>query len=349
LTRTYRPEDANIRPFGRGMTHPYAIFLWSANPYQEADLILPDGGRVHYVRISPGTGYGDAVFEHSATPSRFYKSQLRWNGWGWDLTLTDGLVYRFGENAPLQSIRDRFGNSLTLARSNGQSGTITQITASKGRRLRFTYEGLRITQATDDLGHTVTHTYDPQQRLIKVADATGGTTEYTYDANHRMLTRKDSRGTITVTNEYDTDGRVVRQTLADGGVYQFSYTTDAGGAITQANVTDPRSLARQVTFNASGYSLTDTRALGRPEQQTRTFTRDATSHLLLSETDALGRRTEFTYDARGNVTSVTQLAGTAEAMTTTLTYESTFNQLASVNNPLGHMTTFTYDQPGEPD
>jgi hypothetical protein len=31
LTRIYRPQDANTRPFGIGTTHPYALFLWSAN------------------------------------------------------------------------------------------------------------------------------------------------------------------------------------------------------------------------------------------------------------------------------------------------------------------------------
>jgi len=67
LTRTYRQGDTNSRPFGIAATHQYAMFLWSANPYQEVDLILPDGGRVHYARISPGTSWSDAVFEHTAT------------------------------------------------------------------------------------------------------------------------------------------------------------------------------------------------------------------------------------------------------------------------------------------
>ena len=107
LTRTYRPADSAVRPFGIGTNHSYGIFLWSAQQYQQVDLILPDGGRVHYVRTSPGTGWADAVFEHTTTPSAFYKSIIRWNGHGWDLTLKDGTVYVFGENAPLQAIRDR--------------------------------------------------------------------------------------------------------------------------------------------------------------------------------------------------------------------------------------------------
>jgi hypothetical protein len=68
LRRTYRPADPAGRPFGIGMTHDYAIFLWSAQQYQEADLVLPDGARVHYVRTSPGTGFLDAQFEHTISP-----------------------------------------------------------------------------------------------------------------------------------------------------------------------------------------------------------------------------------------------------------------------------------------
>src|SRR5205823_3409608 len=128
VTRTYRPGDTSSRPFGIGTTHPYAIFLWSARQYQEVDLILPDGGRVHYVRTSPGVGFADAVFEHTATPSKFYKSTIRWNGNGWDLSLKDGTVFVFGENAPLQAIRDRLGNQITLTRAGGgQGGNITLI------------------------------------------------------------------------------------------------------------------------------------------------------------------------------------------------------------------------------
>ena len=76
LARTYRQADPVVRPFGVGTNHSYGIFLWSAQQYQQVDLILPDGGRVHYVRTSPGTGWADAVFEHTTTPSAFYKSTV---------------------------------------------------------------------------------------------------------------------------------------------------------------------------------------------------------------------------------------------------------------------------------
>lgn len=346
LRRTYRPEDNTSRAFGIGATHPYEMFLWSVNNYQETDLILPDGGRIHYVRISPGTGWTDAVYEHTTTPSAFYKSRISWNGSGWDLRLKDGTVYIFPEFAPLQSIRDRYGNQITITRSGGSSGNITQITSPNGRWLQFTYDlSNRITQAKDNTGRTVNYTYDVGGRLWKVTNPAEGMTEYTYDTSNRMLTLKDARGIVYLTNEYDTAGRVTKQTQADNSTYQFAYTV-ANGKITQANVTNPRGKVRRITFNSNGYVVSETRALGQPEQQTYNYDRQAGTNLLLSATDPLSRTTSFTYDTMGSLTSETRLSGTTEAATTTMTYEPAFNQVSSVTDALNHTTAFIHDAIG---
>jgi RHS repeat-associated protein len=347
LRRVYRPGDSNARSFGIGGTHLYGMFLWSAQQYQQADLILPDGGRVHYVRISSGTGFTDAVFEHTATPTRFYKSQIAWNGNGWNLTLTDGTVYVFGENAPLQAIRDRYGNQVTLTRTNGQVGNITRVTSPNGRALQFSYNPFnRITQVQDDLGRVVSYTYDGSGRLASVTDPSGGVTQYTYDASHRMLTVTDARGIMFLTNTYDANGRVTQQTQADATTFQLAYTLDSNGKVTQTDVTDPRSKVQRLTFNGDGYTLSDTWAQGAPEQQTTSYVRQTGTNFLQSKTDALSRQTAYTYDTKGNVTTVTRLAGTPQAVTTTLTYEPTFSQVASVTDPLNHTTSFTYDTAG---
>ena len=64
--------------------------------------------------------------------------------------------------------------------------------------------------------------------------------------------------------------------------------------------------------------------------QTTTYRRGATSNVVTSMTDALGRRTDYSYDAQGDVLTATRLAGTPDAVTTTATYESTFNHIATV-------------------
>jgi RHS repeat-associated protein len=353
LTRTYYSGDSGQRPFGLGTTHPYAMFLWSANQYQEADLILPDGDRIHYARISGGTGFADAVFENTTSPTEFYKSTIVWNGQGWNLTRKDGMVYVFGENAPLQSFRDRFGNTVTLTWSTTTSfgqgiGNITKVTSPNGRWIAFTYDGSnRITQAKDNIGRTVGYQYDGSGRVWKVTDARGGVTEYTYDIAHRLLTIKDPRSITYLTNEYDVNGRVDRQTQADSGVYDYAYTLN-GSLVTQTDVTNPRGYVRRLTFNGDRFMTSDIRALGQSVEQATTYTRLTGSNLVETVTDELNRVTRYTYDTKGNVASVTRLYGTADAVTTSFTYDSTFNLVTSVTDPLNHTTTIAYDTLGRP-
>lgn len=346
--RIYRQEDSNSRSFGIGTTHAFDFRLWrpSLANYDDVALILPGDGRVFYDRIDGGTGFVNMVLENNSSPTGFYKSRITWNGNGFDLKLKDGTVLVFGDNAPLQSIRDRSGNTIALVRPTGQSGPIARIVSQNGRWIDLTYDtAQRITQATDNIGRTVTYTYQ-SGRLWKVTDAAGGVTEYTYDSSHRMLTIKDPRGITYLTNTYNSNGRVATQTLADGGMYEFDYTLDGSGNVTQTDVTNPRGFVRRVTFNAQGYHLTDTEALGTSVERTSTLTRQAGTQLVTSVVDGLNRETEFAYDANGKVTSVTRLAGTSDAVTTMFTYEPAYQQIASIRDPLNHTTTLTYDYEG---
>src|SRR5205823_1862348 len=127
LTRTYNSQDPEQRAFGIGMTHSYALFEHSENFPAEADLIQADGGRIHFERTSdPALPWYATIFEHTATPTAFYKSKLTfWGGiianGGWQLTRTDGTVYVFGHGAPLQAIRDRYGNETRLTWSDSNN------------------------------------------------------------------------------------------------------------------------------------------------------------------------------------------------------------------------------------
>ena len=363
VTRSYRQRDTDVRPFGVGSTHPYAMFLWSQSNYTQADLVLPDGAKIHYVRTSAGTGFTDAVYVHqettttSATPTIFYKSVLSWNGQGWNLTLKDGTVYVFGDVAPLQAIRDRYGNQITVTHANGQTGNITQVTSPSGRWIRFSYDASnRITQAQDHIGRTVIYTYDANGNLATVTDPMNHIISYTYDSAHQLLTVKPPslQGTQLnlVTNEYTTaadaptpTGWVKKQTHADGGVFQFAYTF-VNGAISRTDVTDPVGNVRRVTFNANGYTLTDTGAYGQTIAQTASNVRQTGSNFVTSYTNTHGDVTSTTYDPKGNVLTVTQLPNTPDQATTTYTYEPVFNQVATTTDPLNHTTTFGYDNLG---
>jgi RHS repeat-associated protein len=400
LERTYRQDDPTVREFGVGSRHQYDIvFARVGTPitqWQEANVILPDGARIHYVVIQSGTWPNQWVYEHRDTPTAFFKSRMIYNATklAWDVVLKDGTVYRFADHSGrLVEIRDRYGNAVALTRRNlttgvvDPAGALTRITSPNGRFIDLTYDPAgRIAEATDPLGRIVRYEYDASQRLVKVTDPAGGVTEYTYDASSRMLTLKDARGIVFLTNEYYATGadagRVKKQTLADpSATYQFAYTNDAQGRITQTDITDPRGYVRRVTFNAAGYELTDTRALGEPEAQTTTFERDpdpSRGGLVRAATDALIRRTEYDYDTYGNVTTVRRAAGTADQITSTFTWEPCVHDMpsgycrltsvtpstattdgvvtltytgltqATITDALSHATTITYDAAGRP-
>jgi len=359
LTRTYRPGDTVSRAFGLGANHNYGLFLYSENGFITISLVLPGGERVRYERTSSGTGYADAVLEHTDAPSPFHKSVLRYVGahpGTWTLTLRDGTVYQFTFNGDLASITDRFGNVLTLTRelilaagipSPKPWGKIQRITGPSGRWIDLTYDPqTRIVQAIDHQGRAVGYVYDASGRLWKVIDAAGGVTEYTYDGSHRLLTIKDARGIVFLTNEYDANSRVTKQTQADTTTYEFAYTLDGAGKVTQTDLTNPRGYVRRLTFNAAGYPLTDTHAHGQTPAQTVTYTRQTGTNFILTATDALSRETALTYDGQGNVASVTRLAGTAEAVATSFVHETpgtgTFNRLTSLTTPVA-TTTLAYN------
>ncbi|MFQ6849772.1 DUF6531 domain-containing protein [Streptomyces sp. 35M1] len=59
VTRTYWQGDTRKRAFGIGRDLSYNAFLHSEKQYQEVDLYLPGGSKVHFTRTSPGTGYRD--------------------------------------------------------------------------------------------------------------------------------------------------------------------------------------------------------------------------------------------------------------------------------------------------
>lgn len=362
LSRTYRQNDSTERPFGKGMTTAYEMYV-AGNTHSAGSVVLPDGGRALFNRIGPQVW--PYTYECTTSPTKFYKATMTFipgvgpNG-AWEVRLKDGTTYQFGIKAlqgdifgvhvstnALYTIQDRFGNKTTISRDNDLR--MTRITSTNGRWIQFSYSDTskRIAQATDNIGRSIGYTYDANGRLWKVTDAKGGITEYLYDVNDRMLTIKNPRNIVYITNVYDAaSGRITRQTLADEGEYQFAYTVDSQGRVTQTNVTDPRNHIRRTMFNTSGYTTSDTLALGTPQQQTYTYEYESGSNLLLGVIDPLNRRTALTYDSTGNMTGVTQLAGTEDAVTTSLTYEPQFHQIETVTDPLNRTTTFDYNEQG---
>jgi RHS repeat-associated protein len=347
IQRTYRMDDANSYSFGEGMTNIYDLRLWPIVNYKEADLILPDGGRVHYVRTSPGTSWSDAVYESTGEAGSFAGSVITWNGASWDMSLKSGITLVFGGFAPLIAIRDRFGNTLSIKRAGGLTGNIKEIVSPNGRWAKFTYdESNRITEVVDNGGRKLKYTYTSTQ-LTKVEAPGSRTTKYEYYGLGRMKGIINPRGNEYLHIEYDAGGHVKKQTTGDGGTFEFAYELDEAGNVKATTVTDPLGNQRKVAFNSEGASTSETEAPGTELEETTSFERQAGTGLILSETDPLGGKTAFKYDGNGNVEEVTRLAGTAEAQTTKFGYEPGTDWVTEETDPLGHATKYRYGFKGQ--
>jgi YD repeat-containing protein len=238
LTRAYSLwglHSNDVHAFGRCSSHPYDIApVGTRNPYTEMELVLEDGDFLYFKRISPGTGYADAVYQHTETSTRFYKATINWNGNGWTLRLTDGTEMSFPESynaknlaqgAPTE-IRNASGDRLELRRSSRRN--LRTIRTPHGHWIRFTYDDQsRITKAEDDKGNWVRYGYgtDRYGMLLYAINSSGRERHYEYQGA-LMTTITNEHGRVLLRNIYDSD-KLVRQEYGNGDKYEYRYTWNA--------------------------------------------------------------------------------------------------------------------------
>lgn len=246
--------------------------------------------------------------------------------------------------APLSARRfllgmcDRFGQELQYFYDS--TGAITEVEDSVGRRYRLEHQHIADAVCTQRGGWgrdngvrlsavflvhdpdfpdvpaepLVRYDYTPRGELQTVYDRSGqAIRQFAYHPDllgrmtaHRYLGRPVSRYT------YDAQGRAVTQNNPNGLDYQFDYAADS------TTVTD--SLGRRETYYYTGEK-------GLKRVVKRTYADGSESHnevagyLLMAQTDALGRKTEFTHDI-------------------------TTSQLTSIVSPDGNRTRFAYNVHG---
>ena len=240
LTRTYRPWDSQSRAFGPGTNHPYDICPTGTRfPYTYMDLNLEDGRRIHFPRISKGTGYADAVFRHDETSSEFYGAQIAWNGTGWTLDFRDDRRFLFPEayygktfaqGAPFE-MRAADGRRIQLKRDKQRN--LEQLISPSGQTITFKYDRAnRVIEAKDDAGNVRKYSYNSAGYLETVADGSHLLYRFEYMLFHfatydwyLMTAVIDGRLRVLLQNIYkDSDGGMIsEQRLANGDVYRYGY------------------------------------------------------------------------------------------------------------------------------
>jgi YD repeat-containing protein len=233
LTRSYSSVDwvsANpVHAFGRNSNHPYDIApIGTRNPYTYQMIALEDGDFVYFDRVSKGTGYADAVFQHTETSTRFYKAVQSWNGNGWTTKLADGSEIRFPESYNAKNLAqgaatemiDAKGNHLELRRDPQRN--LQEIRTPHGHWIRFSYDDLsRIKRAEDDAGHWAQYEYNANGMLKTATLSSGRQRNYEYDGT-LMTHIIDENGRVLLRNWYESRF-LMRQRFGNGATYSYSY------------------------------------------------------------------------------------------------------------------------------
>src|SRR5229473_1353972 len=359
VRRTYRSLDLNRRMFGVGMTLDYDLFFWSATgrftpggstdtEYQEVDLILPSGKKVHYTRTTPGASWSNAKFTTQA-PGMWSGSRVEWNPTrvGWDLFFKDGSRWYFPDNAPIQEMTDRFGNMLSLTRSS-RTEPITRIDSRNGRWVEFTFNGSGVV-AQQTLGDLTTFRFSiaaptvppGPNRVTEITDRRGFVRRVVFDGAFRRI----------ISSTYPV-GTLEEQTTT------FEYDPSSGLRTSQ---TDPLGRRAVYAYDGQGNMTSMTRLAGTTDAVTTSYTYSPDFNRVTSITDPLLQKTTFAYDARGNLVGITdplnhtktmeydaqgRLTKVTDALNQSMTFNYVGPDLASVTDPLGRSTSMSYNAAG---
>lgn len=247
LTRTYRPWDTAVRAFGIGTSHPYDVTEYGSRfPYTYTEIVLEDSDTVHFDRISKGTGYADAVYEHTATASEFYGARIVWNGNGWTVSLRDGHVLLLPDaynsktqiQAAVVEMRNGRGERIKFDREP-VTRNLRRLTSPSGHAITFAYNGNgQVSSVTDESGNRADYYYNSEKRLYAVSRSDGHAYRFAYD-HDMMTTISDEKGSVLLQIGYNEYKRVEQERVGDGGIYRYRYVWGEKGRVEQVFVTTP--------------------------------------------------------------------------------------------------------------
>ena len=246
LTRSYNSGDFlfpnRVHAFGKNTNHSYDIApVGTRYPYTEMDLILENGDFLYFPRVSEGTSFADAIYQHTETSTEFYKAVIAWNGDSWTAWRTDGWAIHFPEAYNSKSMaqsaavemRDAEGKRLDLIRDEQRN--LREIRTPHKHWIRFKYDDQsRIVRAEDDQGHWAEYRYDGNGMLTDASLSSGKRRHYSYQGD-LMTAIEDETHRALVRNSY-LDKRLSTQDFGNGQVYFYNYQLSANG--TYAETTD---------------------------------------------------------------------------------------------------------------
>ncbi len=293
LKRTYRSGFHIQREFGVGTTHNGGRLLeGDAERFSWVGFTDSDASDVRFERVSHGTSYANALFEHRSSTSEWQGAQLGWVGSGWAVRRSDDGVLMFqgcGENDNphcwILWERDSDGHRVDYKRE--ASGRLLRIEASPERWIAFDYDDKnRITRAYSSDKEEVRYTYDQRGRLSLVRAVNGEQTHYKYSDRDEMISIDTP--TMLIENTFDKSGRVIRQVDSYPNDVDEPYTFDFTYKVADNRVVESETKNSDGSWDrykyANGFVIEESRGSAGYQPLTYTYKRDQATNAVKSIT-----------------------------------------------------------------
>jgi YD repeat-containing protein len=265
LRRTYLSNYRVPKQFGIGTTHNGEWYLiGDGNQFSWAALILADGSRVQFRRISAGSSYANALYKNSEPSEEWTAALLGWTGLSWTVRQRDGSTWRFrpcgvGSVCSVMDSRDADGHTIHYRRD--PRGRLIKMESSADRWIALEYDDRdRIARAYSSNKDNVRYEYDERGRLTRVTSDQGTTRRYGYTEQDQMASVEDPE--IGITNTYDANGRCTRQVDRFPGSeetlsFQFDYAVE-GSRVAAATSTQSDGTWSRYSFNERRQTTSET-------------------------------------------------------------------------------------------
>ena len=234
----------------------------------------------------------------------------------------------------LQKVVNPHGQPIQLVyqSTNAYPTQIVELVSGKSLYLTYNTSNL-LAKAFDDLGRSVSFSYDSSNRLAQFVKSFGTvfqTNKFSYDTVGHILTETNANGTCVFIDTYDSLGRVIAQQDAKGGNTTFSYDESQANRIITTVV--DRTGATNIYVHDKNYlvlSITD------PLSHTTSYVNDAYGNKV-AITNALGKTQFFSYDSFGNQITNTDAAGqtTKSQWKAELPHNQLHTKLTTGNSPV---------------
>ncbi|HZQ55066.1 MAG TPA: cytochrome c oxidase assembly factor Coa1 family protein [Bryobacteraceae bacterium] len=271
LLRKYWERDDAPRTFGVGGNSSFSIFpVGDSQKFSWIDLVREDGGRISFRRKSWGTGYANARFQADwRLGDPFSKSNLEWNGNGWDLKTIDDWTYRFPSSGPGRSAEQgaltaMIHGSTQVQIQRNAAGAPWRIAGLEGASIDIKLDANnRIIEARHSSGHTVRYEYGANGRLARVDDSETGDESYDYDQANRLTAVRDSKGAIKLSIAHGDTGEITAETLTDHRIIRYAYRFNSDRTLNSVTVTDDHGYVMAWIAGRGGFYQTLPIASGR--------------------------------------------------------------------------------------